>query len=412
MPLPIALPGDSPLIQVCFNQAWLPYILGCLTQLTLNTTWQAATQDDLNNILAQSNNLILIFQKAFETCTISNFGSSGAEDGFMLRQNPDNPCELQTSVDGVTWCTWADLSKCQPQVTQPGAGSPQPTPGGGCQTYHVVLPANGTWLLPAPINTGDTILVERAVGAWNDGTFGWSCPDGSNYFAGACTGGGGTLSGDPAPALPHMQLIAHLKSGAYFGVLAGLVTIPSGSVFDQLEFQANDALLGDNQGSIEFDVTICNNQAASWTRTLDFRTSDHGFRAAHRASDPATPLAAYVPGVGWQSTAGASSQGFFDELRIWKTGLPSSTYVSAQGIYTSPVVVDEFAAGPGSDLAFTIKINLTPLASGTNIVALGSASPPYTDTSLRIDLVDSTGSTGHTFTLQQITLTGTGTPPF
>jgi hypothetical protein len=42
---------------------------------------------------------------------LSVAGTDGGDD-YMIRQNPDNPCLLESSVDGMTWCTWADLSKC------------------------------------------------------------------------------------------------------------------------------------------------------------------------------------------------------------------------------------------------------------------------------------------------------------
>jgi len=39
VPAPTVEPTDAPLVSVCFNYDWLPYVLGALTQLTLQSTW-------------------------------------------------------------------------------------------------------------------------------------------------------------------------------------------------------------------------------------------------------------------------------------------------------------------------------------------------------------------------------------
>lgn len=423
VPLPAALPGDPPLVQICINQDWLPYVLGCLFQLTMNTTWIASTPSELQTALQRANDLILIFQKALPGCTISTVGQAGAEDGFMLRQNPANPCELQTSVDGVTWCTWADLSKCLPLVTQPGAGTPQPAPGGGCQTYHAILDANGKWLLPAPVNSGDTITVTNAKGATNDGTVSpWNCPDGSTFFAGACIGGGGTSGGDPDPSVNHMALLGHVGS-LFFPVLGGPVTLPGGIAFGQLTFQVNDAILSDNLGSIEFDVQVCNEQAATWSHTFDFRTTDGGF-VAYQPSFLSSAPGHWVAGQGWrddQYNNNPANTGFRG-LSIHRTGVPAFALTKSEVVWT---LTKGTVTNPAATDALIVAINnysaqqsvqfMAGVANGVNDITSVTPEAAVTEVDIYLacgDQAPAGTDPGGTVFLTQLTISGSGTDPF
>lgn len=49
---------------------------------------------------------------------------AAGECGLMIRQNPDSPCELQQSMDGETWETWAVISDC---TSGPDEGVPFPS---------------------------------------------------------------------------------------------------------------------------------------------------------------------------------------------------------------------------------------------------------------------------------------------
>lgn len=418
--VPTLGPRDGHQIQVCFNEDWLPYVLGCLLQLTLSSTWNVTTQADLNAAFNKANDLILLFQK-FIDCDRSVPGAGASED-LMLRQDPTNPCLLQSSVDGVTWCTWADLSKCNPQVTQPGDGTPQPAPGGGCQTYHVVLSANDKWLLPAPVNSGDTITVTNAKGAWNDGTVSpWQCPDGNTFFAGACLGvGGGTSGGDPAPALNHMSLIAGIGA-TFFGVLAGPVTIPGGVVFGMLEFQANDSILSDNLGSIEFDVQICNNQTGTWSHAFDFLTSADGW--VPLAVSGAAPSGAYVPGSGWTTsdvtqTGGATFRRMYLERDFAATEIDSIqvTFDLTKGTYDNPAADYGLLVGINT-ISDTHEIDqfASALVDGNGQVKFGSTPVPGA-TKMQIYLASSDTAVGGAFSgaarLYKVVVTGKGTDPF
>ncbi len=58
------------------------------------------------------------------TQMLENFGNQEC-DTMLLRQNPDNPCELQTSINGIDWSTWADMALCAAAAQIPGRAQPQ-----------------------------------------------------------------------------------------------------------------------------------------------------------------------------------------------------------------------------------------------------------------------------------------------
>lgn len=186
----------------------------------------------------------------------------------MIRQNPENPCLIESSIDGVHWCAFIDLSKCSSFGTQPGP-QPAPQPGGGAKQYCFNLRANETVLLPALVSTGDTVSLDRADGAGYDGgefDLGplWRCPDGAAFVGGLCTGFYSTKPGDPLPSEHHMALIiGYGATPDYLLVpLNTPVTIPSGVSQAKVWLQVNDDPIGNNQGSYDVCVTVTNNNAA------------------------------------------------------------------------------------------------------------------------------------------------------
>ena len=283
-------------IEVPDNIYYRAAFMGALYNLTSARFWQ----DDLAHTALQ---VALVWQEIYDNIRRGNCGRDSAfaigtdGDELMIRQNPTNPCILESSVNGTEWCQWADLSLCVPGGSQPGNGSPQPIPG-SCQTYHAQMPANNKWIAPTIVNAGDTVAVANASGASNDGTLSpWRCPNGLTFFAGACVGFGGPEAGDPLLTANHLQLIANI-GGTYYALSDGIITVPSGVVNAEIVFQVNDGTLGDNAGSLTFDVTVCNNQSVvtTWCRELDFILSNYSFFG----QAPCTvPQGVWVPGSGW-----------------------------------------------------------------------------------------------------------------
>jgi hypothetical protein len=227
--------------------------------------------------------------------------SSGADSELMIRQDPDNPCLLQSSVDGTNWCTFADLSKCLNSSTigQIGAGAPQPSSGGGQACYHATMPANNTFLVPTVVNSGDVLSLNNATGATNDPDDSplWRCPDGSQFFAGACVGYPVTVSTDPIPSANHLRLIYNV-GGAYYDAIAGTFTVPSGVSNAQVSVQVNDSNLSNDSGSLTFDVCVTNNQVVTYTHTFDFTLNPGPFTPYVGGG---ITYGVWTSGIGWQA---------------------------------------------------------------------------------------------------------------
>jgi hypothetical protein len=352
------------------------------------------------------------WRKAFKTwrhCQKVIQISGGADgDENMIRQNPANPCELQTSINGTDWCTFADFSLCFANPNQPGDGAPQPARGGGQDCYFGQMSAINRYLVPVPVNTGDVLDLQDAIGAGNDGTLSpWFCPTGETYFAGACIVGTGGPSGtDPLPSANHMRLIWKI-GGSYYDAMGGPFTVPGGVVNIQPELQVNDSDITDNSGSYHFKVCVTNNALGAWSHTFDFTVDNGGFAAIVPVDT--IPRAVYVPGVGWQSNYVAP--GDTNELRIITPTLPSSTYQFASGQYTATHALNAGYFGTGTDTSADIQIHLSPLSSGTAVNTTGSA-PNFTGTRVRFDLTEVTGLGVLAFTLSKMTITGVGVNPF
>lgn len=96
---------ETDMVSVCFNKAYLPFILGALAVYTYddafnldNSPEQAAVQ--------RFYTLIGIFAAAIEDCGMFDFD---------VRQNEDEPCILEKFVDGE-WVQFANLRLCPPLV--------------------------------------------------------------------------------------------------------------------------------------------------------------------------------------------------------------------------------------------------------------------------------------------------------
>lgn len=306
VPLVNVDPDTGPFITVCFNKEWQPYIVGALKQLMLQTTWATTDPNQLNLVQQRANNLINLFFRSKplcnpETALIARAGAEGDEN--LIRQDPDNPCLLQTSIDGINWCTFADISLCLPANAQPSQHQPQPHPGGGCQIYHGSMGANNRWIVPTLVNTGDTVELLNPFGAGQDGVeaggLEWRCYDGFTFIQDFCVTGTLSFSGtDPLPSAPHMSLIANID-GTFHPLIGGAITVPMGVSNAQVIVQVNDSDLTNNAGNYTFDLQICNNTAGTWCMDFNFLASPGGFAPSTAIPNP---VGAWAAGVGWQFT--------------------------------------------------------------------------------------------------------------
>lgn len=235
----------------------------------------------------------------FDTCPIEPAVLHGMEVNFDVGIRIDCDCNVWVTCCDGTEKQLLTANQVKDLISQPAGGSPQPAPGGGCQQYHANMPANSIWLLPTEVSTGDTIEVSPS-GATNDPDQNllWYCPNGDQFFAGACVGYPVVVGGsDPLPSIAHMRLIARIGT-TYYDVLGSTFTVPSGHASDTVTFQVNDDNLSNDNGSLSFDVTVCNNATPGWTHTSDFKLSPDGWHVNNLANDGGT----WVPGVGWETS--------------------------------------------------------------------------------------------------------------
>ena len=394
------LPSDSPIVQILVNQSYIPYILGCLQQLLLQSTWNTNDYDQIDIMQQKIWTLIGMVGSATAPYPRAT-GSAGVDvEDFMIRQDPDNPCLLQSSVDGVSWCTFADLSKCL-NPGQPGSSQqPQPPSGGGQHCYDLSWNAAGTALIPTVVNSGDTLTVQSASGAGQGGSpVQWYCTDGQQFFAGGCIGQQFTDSSDPAPSIFHGRLVFRIGSNYYDAAPGTVFTVPSGITNQQVTIQANFPLSGAS-GSYVASVCVTNNQPASWSHTLDFTLNTWGF-SAYTGDD--TPGAVWTSGVGWTGAAGTANPGNrYCDIGI---SVPSTTVVSAIVYYKTNGISGgyDFELFNPSQNAFAL-----PNSGGSQIAMFNPALSSVTIIRVLLEQAGSQTEIGVT----RLIISGTGTDPF
>jgi hypothetical protein len=367
VPLPDVDPDSGTLVSVCFNPAWLPYIIGSLKQLLLQTTWDTNDPDDLALVQQRATNLIGLFQEGL--CNAM----------FDIRIDPENACMLQKTTDGgANWvnigsmytCAYATAGEAIRDAIDNGiiGGSPQSSPESGppvgeCHTFKVTLSARDRWLCPFPVSSGYTVHVTAPSGGWWDGdtvTGRWYCPNGKQYLLGACGSDIGYLAGDPLQAGNHMQVVGNVGSD-WGDPMASIWTVPTGHTQEALYLQANDDPLSDNQGTVTFEVEVCAN---GWCYTFDFTASDGGFVA-----DPDSSFAQYVSSTGWQDSGVTDKNHViyisraFDAAQVYSVKLESDGLINVINqyiyLYYQGSLVKQAVGYPGSN-PFQQSWDLTP----------------------------------------------------
>lgn len=266
-------PTDEPLVSIPINQSYIPYLVGAVQQLLLQAAYPSSlTPDQLNLVQSRWMDAINAIGTAAPVKPIK-FPAIGVDIGdVMIRQNPANPCQLQSSVDGTDWCTFADFSLCIPNSNQPGPGAPQPAPDGGQACYSIQMPANQFSYLPTTVNTGDVLQIQNPTGAVSSSHNDlWRCEDGGQFFAGANVGYPQTFVDDPLPGSPSGALIVVVGGMNYF-IGAGSWTVPGGITNAPLLFQVNDADTTGLSGSYQFQVCVTNNAMSSYSHTFPIST--------------------------------------------------------------------------------------------------------------------------------------------
>lgn len=279
---------DSDTAIVCFNSAWLPYVLGALGALTRAEIWDTDDFDARNLEALRGDHLLCMFMDQCE-------GGGGVPT--ILRLAEGN-CGIDWSIDnGENWSnlnltaciadivTTGILDSLQNGIIGPGRGIPGPGDRPAyaeCTTVHVRMTANDVYILNVPVANGDTIEIKNASGTWTtiDNVVFWQCLDGRLFLLNSCEGD--PIDGGPAdlyPDLHHMTLVVNdLEEHA--DAMAGVYTVIGGDSPHLLSFEANG-----NQsklfyvGFAEFDIEVCRYQG-SYIHTFDFSNGqDHGWEA-------------------------------------------------------------------------------------------------------------------------------------
>lgn len=426
VPSPRVDPAEGPFVYVAINRTWLPYVMGCLKQLLLQTTWIEQDDDTLN----------LTQQQAFKILQMFTFAGDNPT-GFL----PDCPpntgdmeyemsiCEQLRFNNGVLqgFCCgeWVNIAGQGPNQgighpDQPGSGQPQPTPGGGCQTYHAKLSANSGWKAPTGVSTGDVITVSNANGGWYDGGYSpWNCPDGNSFFLNNCIPGtGGPSAGDPFPTGKHMSLVVEI-AGTWYDTISP-ITVPGGVSNAEVNFQANDTVLSDNGGDITFDVEVCNNQLATWSRSYVFTTDVFGWSGVSEPGN--TPSVSTLWSAGNGFVAGGAVGGGYHQHASKIDRVFSSPITITDAIMTFRLVKGSPIDG-GFDNALILDL------AGSGVYSQTEASTMAVDGSARTlqiphgsyvideiamiiyDAVHAGAITPGTSAILQLDLQGVGTPP-
>lgn len=423
VPLIFVDPCDNPDIRLEFRHEWLPYILGALKQLLLQTTWKTDNAEDFYHVQGLVANLF--------TCFMAQEPNTPCPEPILEMPYEMSICEqLRFNENGILQALccgeWTDIAgqegaAGQGRQPQPGGGAPQPQPGGGCQTYHATFDADGQFLLPVLVSAGDTLEFSNATGAgWDGATLNtWTCPNGQSFFGGACVGIPGPSFRDLTSIVGHMALVA-IIDGTYYKAYEGTITVPGGVSNAQVVIQVNDDHTYKRAGNYTVDVEVCNNALASWCHYIDFRLTDGGFAPITLDS---YVQGHYVPGQGFvYSDVLNSTSTAFRRVLIARHGIAAMNISRIEMLYTlaigTAINPTDFQGGiytqPGN-VAWGDKFFSAPLSNGTN-VAYSILRAETGVTGIDLDLVSasnaSLGSLNGNAVITGVRVYGTGSNPF
>lgn len=420
LPFP-SRPFDKPLPPVpadgtgdfCFtiDGKWFPYLLGAVGVLCAGGTWESEKErciSEAMTLLAQ----LMVAEPCPPEPEPDMTGLSGDDCmGCCLRWNEGVlemlSCGVWTAVPGQAGNGF--------EPTQPGAGAPQPEPGGGTAEYCGALSGKQKYYLPTTVSAGDTILFSRLNGSWNDGIeLAWHCPDGWLFVGGSCfetpVYNGGT---DPLIGSFHMSIIAEI-AGSFYDVLnidsngnPQVFTVPGGITDAPVVFQANVDYGGNIYGEVTFCVDVTNNQEqGDWVATFNFMAAPGPFHPAGNGQ--------YTPGDGWTETEVTSGPNNYVGVNLALNTQPAfhikRVQFATESAHGSNPQTVALVLDPGSHLVInTANINGTGLYDTGDIDFTGITTMEFDDS-----VGEATAPThpGGTLKIQKCVIYGTGTNPF
>lgn len=297
--------------------------------------------------------------------------------------------------------------------SQPGGGTTPPVPG-DCATYTAKVDAGRAWLLPALINTGDTLNLSSLSGAsTGDTPLRWNCPDGKLFLAGSCQAVYATLSSNPLPLLPTGQLIWNIN-GTYYDALTEL-TVPGGIVDQQITLELNyDTSLGGLAGQVSAEVQFCNNGSGVWSHTFDFASGTQGWTTYDTGFG--NFFGDWTPGLGFVGTDGVNSGANAHGVAI-KIPFPARDLTEfrvdfdyTKGTVDNPSLVAWALESSSAAWSYT-HFNATTDGTGLNVDIVASATG---QTFANVQFLSSltSGTPDGTVHIRSVTLHGIGADPF
>jgi hypothetical protein len=375
-------------IRVPKNRFYIAAFLGALYNLTSARFWQ---DDPLHLALPVARVWQAVYDDLVKgSCEpgTENIGGELEDTGMRLRIDPDNGCIIQQWNDcDQSWCTFIDVAKCVQQNggNQENQGG-QPLPG-QAQTYCLTIPAAGSYLYPAQVNSGDIISADTFGGMWTDGKLGiistWFCANGQENVAGICGGGTTTDGTDPLPGNYHMQLIAAIKDDGgtlvYYPLgQAGSFVVPGGVTNKPMYLTCNDVSTDTGRaGAINACVKIqVSNPGIAVTQSNGTGPSSVGYGPIYTfTSDVAG--GGGRPYMNWRLSAAArltiiSATGFVPALGVgdWydyeyptgvnhSSGNPTSTTQPTDWTPNTPIVEIQMVGAAGHQ--FSIGVQFSPI---------------------------------------------------
>lgn len=107
MPLVLVDPDESPTVCLQVNREWIPYILGALKQLVLQTTWDTSDPDALNLVQARAMTLIAMFQQSLRQPGCDGCCQEYPMSDEIFTWAPQNPyTEPDLVPDGYRFPPW------------------------------------------------------------------------------------------------------------------------------------------------------------------------------------------------------------------------------------------------------------------------------------------------------------------
>lgn len=344
---------------------------GAIFALSKPYSWQ---NDESHTALRVARVWRRIFEGLIAKDCNEDCAATVAETGneIMIRLNG---CELQSSIDGVNWCTFGNINDCiNGTVTQPGGKGPGGYAPGEVVEGCFTLNGREIFLLNVPLDSGDTISFHTLSGAWSDngGALStWNCPDGDIFTLGLCGGVPSANSGGVDPSAYHGELMLSID-GIWYRPTQAPVTVPSGISSVQGIIQMNDNDLTDNAGTIGFCMTITKNPLPvnTWEHYFDFTTGQHGWEANNGV---------YAPGIGYQTADAAIAGGYERSVSAkLQTNMLPGSYTKIEEVFSATfgtfghggaAASPEFIEAPiGTTVA-----SKTPIAGDTALAYVGTA---------------------------------------